>query len=105
MNHRYLRGLLSSLLILLAASPLSAQVLINEYSCSNLTQFADNCGDYEDWIELYNPSANSISIGGYYLSDDSLDNTKYQVPAGVTISGFGYARFWTSGRNTYIGTH
>ena len=77
----------------------NAQVVINEFSCSNLNQFVDDHSDYEDWIELYNPSLVSVNLAGYYLSDDSLNNTKWQIPAGISIGASGFLRFWTSGRN------
>ena len=35
---------------------LNAQVVINEYSASNLESFTDAFGKTEDWIELYNAS-------------------------------------------------
>jgi hypothetical protein len=76
-----------------------AQVVINEFSCSNLSQFVDDHSDYEDWIELYNTSATAINMAGYYLSDDSTNNIKWQIPAGITINGNSFLRFWTSGRN------
>jgi hypothetical protein len=31
---------------------INAQVVINEYSCSNLSGFEDNYASYEDWVEL-----------------------------------------------------
>lgn len=75
------------------------QVVINEFSSSNLSQYVDNHQDYEDWAELYNISATTASMAGYYLSDDSLNNLKWQIPAGININGNGFLRFWLSGRN------
>lgn len=82
---------------------LPAQIVINEFSCSNLSQYADNYGKYEDWIELYNSSASPISMAGYYLSDDSLDNTKWEIPVGVTIPANGFVCFWADGRGEVSG--
>jgi len=48
----------------------SAQLVINEYSCSNYNDYADQFGDYEDWIELYNPSGAPVSTAGLFLSDN-----------------------------------
>ncbi|MEZ5083398.1 MAG: lamin tail domain-containing protein [Bacteroidales bacterium] len=76
-----------------------AQVVINEYSCSNLESFADNHGSYEDWIELYNTGTSSVNIGGYYLSDNPNDSTKWQFPDGISISAGGFIKIWASGRN------
>jgi hypothetical protein len=81
------------------------QVVINEYSCSNLDQFTDNYGEYEDWIELYNTSASSVNLAGYYLSDDSLNNIKWQMPSGITIAANGFLRFWATGRDIVTGTN
>lgn len=81
------------------------QVVINEFSCSNLTQFADNYQEYEDWIELYNSGTSTVLMSGFYLSDDSSNVTKYQIPANVSISAGGFIRFWCSGRNLAAGTN
>jgi hypothetical protein len=91
------------MLVAMASLPALSQVVINEYSASNLTQFPDNYQDYEDWFELYNTSGSTVSLTGYYLSDDSLNNLKWQIPAGVNISAQGFARFWCSGRNQVNG--
>lgn len=85
---------------LLTLRTLSAQVVINEYSCANLNRFPDNFGKYEDWIELYNRDSVEINIGGYYLSDNKNQPTKWQIPAGTKIPGKGFRVFWASGRDT-----
>lgn len=82
---------------------LYAQVVINEFSCSNLDTYVDNHSDYNDWIELYNSGASTVSLSGYYLSDDSTNNTKWQFPAGVNIAAGGYLRIWASGRDETVG--
>ena len=46
-----------------------AQIVINEYSCANVTNYADNFSKYEDWFELFNTGTSPVNIGGYYLSD------------------------------------
>lgn len=43
-----------------------------------------------DWIELHNTTGQSISIGGWFLSDDDTDLTKYTIPADTEISAHGY---------------
>ena len=81
-----------------------AHVVINEFSCSNLSQFIDNHNDYNDWIELYNPGILSVNLSGFYLSDDSLDHLKWQIPPGISIAANSYLLFWASGRNEVSGT-
>lgn len=80
----------------------SAQIVINEFSASNLSQYVDNHSDYNDWIELYNNSSSAINLGGYYLSDDTLNKTKWQIPSTAVIAANGFMRFWASGRNEFI---
>ena len=96
------------LLILFSAFsilPVRSQVVINEFSAANYSDVADNYGEYEDWIELYNAGASSVDLTGYYLSDKEDTPTKYAIPSGVSISAGGYLRFWCSNRNTVVGTN
>ena len=102
-----IRPIYTPLLILLFASlsfSLSAQIVINEYSASNLEGFQDSFGKTEDWIELYNTSSESVDIGGWYLSDKESKPTKWEIPQGTVIEGNGFLIFWCSGRdNTAAG--
>jgi len=91
--------LLPALLAFAPLRPLPAQVRINEYSCANLDQFPDEFGKHEDWIELYNMSADSADISGYYLSDNTSKPKKWAFPAGTKIAGKGYLIAWASGRD------
>jgi hypothetical protein len=77
----------------------TAQVVINEYSCSNFNSFPDNYEAYEDWIELYNTGNSPVNIGGYFLSDKPGSPMKWQIPAGTTIAAHGFKLFWASGRD------
>ena len=47
---------------------------------SNDNTVADEYGEYDDWIEIYNKGANSINLNSYYLSDDISNLTKYIFP-------------------------
>lgn len=77
----------------------SAQVVINEYSCSNFNSFQDDFQEYGDWIELYNAGSSVVNISGYYLSDNPSAPQKWQIPAGASIPAFGFMRFWATGRD------
>ena len=81
----------------------SAQVVINEVNVSNYNAYADNFGEYEDWIELYNTTGATVDISGWYLSDDPSDPAKWPVPAGTTIGAGARQLFFASGRNTSAG--
>ncbi len=87
-------------LLVTSLSTLKAQVLINEYSCANLSNIQDNNLKYEDWIELYNTTGSAINLSGYFLSDDITALAKFPIPAGTTIGPNGVLLIWASGRGT-----
>jgi hypothetical protein len=47
-----------------------------------------------DWIELHNTTETSIDIGGWFLSDDKDDLTKYEISSGTSIDANGYRVFY-----------
>ncbi|MFT7589038.1 MAG: hypothetical protein ACI959_001252 [Limisphaerales bacterium] len=81
---------------------LTAQVVINEYSASNLESFQDAFGKTEDWIELYNAGSTSVNLSGWHLSDKQDKPTKWVIPAGTNIPADGFLTFWCSGRDLEI---
>lgn len=85
-------------LLLLISLPLSSQVLINEFSASNISSIADEDGDHCDWIELYNSSAQEINLLGYFLSDDRNEPGKWTFP-GVSLKPGAYAVIFASDKN------
>ncbi len=88
---------------LFATGAMSGQVVINEISTSNSTQVADNFGDYEDWIELYNAGPTAVNLGGYFLSDEAANPTQWQIPAGITLPAGGFRIIWCSNRDGLFG--
>jgi hypothetical protein len=90
------------LILLLVAGNLNSQVIINEYSCSNMNGPTDNFGENEDWIELYNTTGAAIDLTGYYLSDKSGNLLKWQIPSG-NVPANGYLMVFCSKRNTVNG--
>ena len=81
----------------------SAQIVINEYSCSNINGPNDAFGEKEDWIELHNPTAAAVDISGFYISDKAGTPLKWAVPAGNSIPAGGYMMAFCSKRNTVSG--
>lgn len=100
--NRHIYFLLPQILVLAFATPSQAQVVINEYSCSNRS-IADDFGNYEDWVEFYNPSPQAVNLTGYYLSDKPNNPTKWQFPGGVVPAG-GRLVVVCSGRDVMQGT-
>ena len=77
----------------------SAQVVINEVQASNSATIADEDGDFEDWIELYNAGADAVDLGWYGLSDDYERPFRWVIPDGVTIAPGGFLLIWASGKD------
>ncbi len=94
---------LASLLVFACLASFSfGQVVINEYSCSNMNGPLDSYGDNEDWVELYNSSGTPFDLTGYYLSDKSGNLLKWQIPSG-SVPANGHMVIYCSGRNTVNG--
>src|SRR4051812_18280403 len=60
---------------------ISAQVVINEICPSNVSTISNSGGNFDDWIELYNPGSSSINIQGYAITDDIGEPTKFIFPS------------------------
>ena len=84
----------------LAYSELYSQVVINEFCFANYSDYAIG-GEYEDWVEFYNPTNSPINIGGFWLSDDILDPMKYEIPATINVPANGYKIILISGVGNY----
>lgn len=64
--------------------------------------YCDEDGDPEDWIEIHNPGESAIDIGGYYLTDDAANPTKWSFPVPTTIPADGYLIVFASNKNRAI---
>jgi hypothetical protein len=83
----------------------NSSVVINELMAKNETYITDQEGKYEDWIELYNNSAEPLDISGYYLSDKADRPDKFQIPEGTIIQGNGYLIIWADEDGDQEGIH
>ena len=86
-------------------STTAGDLVINEFMASNSATVADQDGEFDDWVELYNNTSSPIDLGGYYLSDDAADLMKWQFPAGTFIDGNGYLIIWTDDDEDQAGLH
>jgi spore coat protein H len=53
---------------------------INEFLASNSTTLADDFGEYDDWVEIYNPTSSRVWLGSLFLSDKMGSPGKYKFP-------------------------
>ncbi|RJP65227.1 MAG: T9SS C-terminal target domain-containing protein [Ignavibacteriales bacterium] len=56
----------------------SASLVINELLAKNDSLYADDNGEYDDWIEIFNPTSQTISLTGKFLTDDPDKLNKWQ---------------------------
>jgi len=73
--------------------PVVSGLVINEIMAGNFSAVADQDGEYDDWVELYNGNNYSINLDGYYLSDNENEPTKWSFP-NVTIAPNDYLIIW-----------
>ena len=73
--------------------PVSGDLVINEILSSNSITAADEEGEYDDFIELYNNTDKAISLNNYYLSDKSDNLTKWKLP-NIDIAARDYLIIW-----------
>lgn len=90
------------LFFFMLCSPLiRAQVAVNEVMASNLNVLADEDGDYNDWVEIYNYGASPVNLSGYGLTDTPAIPFKWVFPA-VTIAPNQYMLVWASDKNRTV---
>jgi len=86
-------------------NPAPIPVAINEWMASNTGTLVDPAtGHFDDWFELYNFGANSIDLGGYYLTDDLNAKTKSRIPDHTIIPSHDFLLVWADNDNTGTNT-
>ncbi len=71
---------------------------ISEFVANNNDGIVDVDGDQEDWIEIWNTSGIAGDLGGWYLTDDPANLTKWELPAVEMTSG-GYLVVFASSKS------
>ncbi len=73
-------------------------LLLNEIMSNNRSSHPDDDGEFSDWIELYNPNPDSVSLEDWYLTDNLNSLTKWAFPK-TEIPGETYLLVYASGKN------
>ncbi|MGC8744091.1 MAG: lamin tail domain-containing protein [Verrucomicrobiia bacterium] len=89
------------LTLLITISPCYPQLIITEFMASNTRTLADEDGSYEDWIEIYNKSTNTVDLNGWYLTDSRTDLTKWRFPS-TNLSAGAYIVVFVSGKDRRV---
>ena len=74
----------------------SPNLVINEFMASNIDFEADEYGEYNDWIELYNASGTVLPVGKLSLSDNPDNPGKWLLP-NTALSPDKYLIIWADG--------
>ena len=78
--------------------PAESHLVINEIVASNSSTYADEDGDYPDWIELYNGHSEPLNLEGYMLSDDENSPAEWLFPD-ITLDPGEYLVVFASGKD------
>ena len=60
-----MKKLITLLIAIFVSNFTWSQIVINEGSNKNYSLIADEDGEYEDWVELYNAGASAVDLFGY----------------------------------------
>jgi len=69
---------------------------INEVVPSNETVVQDEAGDFDPWLEIFNPLPVDVGVGNLALTDEELNPLKWVFPD-TNIGGLGFLVVWADG--------
>ncbi len=92
--------ILSSVLLFAFIAISHAQIVINEASNKNYSTIADEDGEYEDWLELYNAGTEAVSLLNYTLTDDPAVPDQWILPD-VTLQPGEFFLVYCSSKDRY----
>jgi hypothetical protein len=73
------------------------EIYINEYLAKNVCDMVDESQESDDWIEIYNPTSDTLDLGGLYFTDSLDDRLKHRIPTGnpsTKIAPYAYKVLW-----------
>ncbi len=68
-------------------------LFVNEFLASNDSVLADEYGEYDDWVEIYNGTDEEISLAGLHLTDSPTEPDRFTFPD-TTIGPRGFLLVW-----------
>ncbi|MEJ5302609.1 MAG: lamin tail domain-containing protein [Bacteroidales bacterium] len=89
---------------LLGYSQKNKSLLINEILILNDSNYIDDFGERNGWIEIFNASYAPVDIGGMYLTNDLQNPRKYKIPKGdprTIIPPRSYIVFYANNKPTH----
>jgi hypothetical protein len=85
-------------------TPVISEFMANNGSKEPLEEgeLLDEDGDSSDWIEIYNPTAEAVHLGGWYLTDNADNLKQWQFPAGVVLDPGQFLVVFASGKDRAV---
>jgi len=80
-------------------------LVINEFLADNGSTKADANGQFDDWIELFNNTNNTLSLSNLYMSDSYSSPLKWKFPDSIVIAPKGYLLVWADEDLAQPGIH
>lgn len=81
-------------------------IVINEFMADNTSFITDPNNEYEDWIELYNPTEDPVLLTGLYLTDSKTAPMKSKIMyPNLIIHPKEYLIFWADEDMNQDGYH
>jgi hypothetical protein len=77
-------------------APPSPPIIIGEVLAENRSTLADETGQFDDWVELWNRGDQPATLAGLYLSDDPATPLRFGLPD-VAVPAHGAVLVWCDG--------
>ena len=78
----------------------SDNLIINEIQSRNIDQFIDPSWNYGAWVELYNPTATAVFVGGAIVKDDKGHSFRLPLDFG-SVPAKGFRNLWFDHNSRY----
>jgi hypothetical protein len=65
--------------------PAFAPLWINEVEPKNLTGITNSAGQHVPWVEIYNPTTNTVSLANLWLGTNYTDLDDWEFPSGAVV--------------------
>ena len=76
-------------------------ILISEFLASNIGGLLDQDGDASDWLEVQNSTPAAVDLGGWHLTDDAANLSKWTFPA-TTLGPGKFLLIFASAKNRAV---
>lgn len=86
----------SNVVVRVTSNPATSEsLIINEIMASNVDEWMSPAFNFDGWVELYNPTDETVGLNNMYLSDTPSNLKLWRMPSNMgTIPAHGYRLVW-----------